>query len=240
MRPVILVLIPSRHEAADFLPRLEGATRLKPDGETRVTRGLLRGRPVAVAEIGMGAPVASRRVRSLLAAMPEAEVVWLAGYGGGLDPSLRRGDIVVWERTPGALPESSSLPAHRRPGPVFTASEVVATPEHKARLHRETGRAVVEMEADAVLAETDARGLACAAVRAVSDAADEALPADLLACGYDMRLGRETPLRMMWRLATHPGDIGRLRRFLAALPPVRRALADFLEAAVLARPGAGR
>ncbi len=237
---MILVLIPSRHEAADFIRRLDGATSAKPDGETRVTQGRLHGRTVAVAEVGMGAAVASRRTQSVLTALPPPSVVWLAGYGGALDPTLRRGQIAVWERTPGSLPTAASLPEHRRLQYLHTAAEVVATPRHKEQLYRSTGCAIVEMEAEAVFAVTDFRKLPAAAVRAVSDTADEPLPAELLACGYDMRRGRETPLRMVWRLLTHPSDIGRLRAFLSGLPPVRRALADFLEEAVRCHAGSGR
>ena len=232
---MILVLIPSRHEAADFLRRLENPRVIRVAGEARVTEGRLHGRAVAVAEIGMGGLVASRRTAAVLASLPRPEVVWLAGYGGGLDPALVRGEIAALERTPGALPERKSLPAHRRIQKIYTAAEVVATPADKARLFSETGAPVVEMEAEAVFLETDRLRLPSAAIRAISDAAGESLPSDLLAFGYDPVAGRETPLRMALRLMTHPRDIARLRAFLAPLPEVRRKLADFLDAAVEAR-----
>lgn len=232
---MILVLIPTRHEAEDFIHRLEGRRAFRPAGGGRIIEGRLHGRVVSVAEIGMGGAVAAKRAAVALASVAKPEVVWLAGYGGGLDPALRRGDIALWERTPGALPPSAPLPSHRRVGLIHTADEVVATPADKARLFAATGAPVVEMEAASVFRILDAHRLPAAAVRVVSDAADEALPADLLAHGYDPVRGRETPLRMAWRLATHPGDIRRLKNFLAPLPFVRRRLADFLEAAVKAR-----
>jgi adenosylhomocysteine nucleosidase len=232
---MILVLIPTRHEADDFINRLSNRRAFKPDDGGRIIEGKLHGRLVAVAEIGMGGTVAAKRAAIALASMQRPEVVWLAGYGGGLDPSLKRGEIALWERTPGALPPAAPLPPHRRVNRIHTAEEVIATPADKARLFAATGAPVVEMEADAVFCILDANELPAAAVRVVSDAADEALPADLLAHGYDPVQGRETPLRMAWRLITHPGDIRRLKNFLAPLPVVRRSLADFLEAAVKAR-----
>lgn len=231
---MILVLIPSRHEAADFLRRLESPRTRKVGAETRVTEGEIDGKPVAVAEIGMGALVASRRTAEVLAGLPRPAAVWLAGYGGGLDPALAHAEVAVLERTPGALPRSGGLPPHVRISKIHTAAEVVATPRDKAALFAKTGAPVVEMEAEAVFLETDRAKLPSAAVRVVSDAHDESLPADLLAHGYDTLRGRETPLRMAWRLVTHPSDIGRLKRFLAPLPAVREKLADFLEASVRA------
>jgi adenosylhomocysteine nucleosidase len=232
---VILVLIPTRHEADDFIARLEGRRAFKPEGGGRIIEGKLHGRVVSVAEIGMGGIIAAKRAAIALASVKRPEVVWLAGYGGGLDPSLKRGDIALWERTPGALPPAATLLSHRRVRWIHTADEVVATPADKARLFSSTGAPVVEMEAASVFRILDANLLPAAAVRVVSDAADESLPADLLAHGYDPVRGCETPLRMMLRLVTHPGDIRRLKNFLAPLPGVRRSLADFLEAAVKAR-----
>lgn len=236
---MILVLIPTRHEADDFINRLTDRSSSKPDGGGRIIEGKLHGRIIAVAEIGMGGAVAAKRTAIALTSVKRPEVVWLAGYGGGLDPALKRGDIALWERTPGALPPAAPLPAHRRVKWIHTADEVIATPADKARIFTETGAPVVEMEAASVFRILDANHLAAAAVRVISDAADEALPADLLAHGYDPVRGRETPLRMAWRLVTHPSDIRRLKNFLAPLPGVRRTLADFLEAAVKARADAG-
>lgn len=234
---MILVLIPTRHEADDFINRLTDRRLSKPDGGGRIIEGKLHGRIVSVAEIGMGGSVAAKRTAITLASVKRPEVVWLAGYGGGLDPTLKRGDIALWERTADALPPAAPLPSHRRVKWIHTAEEVVATPADKARLFASTGAPVVEMEAASVFRILDANHLPAAAVRVISDAADEALPADLLAHGYDTVRGCETPLRMAWRLATHPGDIRRLKNFLAPLPGVRRTLADFLEAAVKARAG---
>lgn len=232
---MILILIPTRHEASDFIERLGSRRAHKPDGGGRIVEGVLHGRRVAVAEIGMGAAVAGRRTAIALASVEKPDVVWLAGYGGGLDPALKRGEICVWERTPDTLPPSAPLPSHRRVKFIHTADTVVATPADKAALFASTKAPVVEMEAASVFKILDVNRVPAAAVRAVSDTASEAIPADLLACGYDMEKGRETPLRMAWRLLTHPKDIGRLKAFLAPLPAVRKNLADFLDGAVRAR-----
>ena len=232
---MILVLIPTRHEASDFIERLDSRRTYTPSGGGRIVEGVMHGRRVAVAEIGMGAAVAGKRTATALASVGKVDVVWLAGYGGGLDPALRHGEICVWERTPGTLPAAAPLPAHRRVKWIHTADTVVATPADKTALFASTKAPVVEMEATAVFRILDANRLPGAAVRAISDTASESLPADLLACGYDPVKGRETPLRMVWRLVTHPKDIRRLKTFLATLPLPRKNLADFLEGAVRAR-----
>lgn len=235
---MILVLIPTRHEASDFIERIAGRRTHTPTDGGRIVEGVMHGRRVAVAEIGMGASIAGKRTAVALASVGKVDVVWLAGYGGGLDPALAHGEICVWERTPGALPPAAPLPAHRRVKWIHTADTVVATPADKAALFVTTKAPVVEMEAAAVFRVLDANRLPGAAVRTISDTASESLPTDLLACGYDPVRGRETPLRMVWRLVTHPRDIGRLKVFLATLPLPRKKLADFLEGAVRARANA--
>src|SRR4051794_39377139 len=77
---------------------------------------------------------------------PAAGCVILAGFGGALHPALKVGDVVLdW---PGG-------PAPAGPfqlGRIHASHRIVATPEQKGALFRETGASAVEMEGVAVRA----------------------------------------------------------------------------------------
>jgi adenosylhomocysteine nucleosidase len=61
-------------------------------------------------------------------------------------------------------------------GRLFSADDVVATPEAKAELARRAGAAVVDMESAAIAAAAAAAGLPCIAFRVVADGPDDTLP----------------------------------------------------------------
>src|SRR5688500_9507999 len=86
------------------------------------------------------------RATRLPPTLPERTTcVIMAGLGGGLDPALRMGDVVLdW---PPELPGIDSL-GGVTPGRIHTSSDPVCTPQDKAALFRATGAAVVDMESE--------------------------------------------------------------------------------------------
>jgi adenosylhomocysteine nucleosidase len=133
-----------------------------------------------------------QQLRALLTVFDPSTIRGVISFGvaGGLDPSLKSGDVVVAtevlagdDRWLAGLTLNDDLIERvgfggRRivKGRLAGAEQVVAARDHKAALHSETGAAAVDMESH-IAAEYAARaGLPFAALRVVSDPAHRALP----------------------------------------------------------------
>jgi adenosylhomocysteine nucleosidase len=145
---------------------------------------------VRVAVIGLRAGLLPTRWPALLTGLSDPLVI-SAGVCGGLDPALAPGDLVLPDSVLGPAGELANVtPSHHRAawalapsaraGRLITMREVIATPEAKAALFARTGAVAVDMESSMILAAAAAAGLPSLVVRAVSDAAHDALPPDLI------------------------------------------------------------
>ena len=134
-----------------------------------------------------------RQLRQLLTVFDPSTIRGVISFGvaGGLDPTLRSGDIVVatevlagdtrW-MTGLALNEeviaNVALGSRRVVrGGLAGAEHVVVGRAVKAALHLETGAAAVDMESHIAAAYAAEAGLPFAALRVISDPASRALPA---------------------------------------------------------------
>jgi len=164
------------------------------------------------------------------------------GLGGGLDPALVAGDLVVadaviapdgrrfttdpdWRRRLRRLPVSLAVAS------IAGSDRMLDRPAAKAELRAATGAAVVDMESHGVAAAAAARSLPFMAIRAVADPAGRAVPwcarAGLSADG------RSRPLPVLGRLVLHPWELPALiavawdsARALASLRRLIAAAAD--------------
>jgi adenosylhomocysteine nucleosidase len=134
-----------------------------------------------------------QQLRALLTVFDPTTIRGVISFGvaGGLDPTLKSGDVVVaTEVLAGdarwlaglALNEEviASVALGRRRvvrGSLAGAEEVVAARHLKAALHSETGAAAVDMESHIAAAYAAEAGLPFAALRVISDPASRALPA---------------------------------------------------------------
>jgi len=122
----------------------------------------------------------------LNAAIGGAEAILSIGLGGALDTSLEVGDVVVasevlrprgrWETD---LPWRNFMLARlpgARSGPVYGSGEMVLNALDKAKLRRQGGPVLVDMESHVAAKVAAARGLPLAVVRVVSDKATASLP----------------------------------------------------------------
>ncbi len=191
--------------------------------EARIARRL--GWPVA---IGGGTPEGARLAALRLADRGAGALVSF-GLVGGLDPSLRPGDLVVAEAVLVGGTRMAVDPALARrlggaTGHVVLAGEqVIADCATKRRLWQETGCAAVDLESGAVAGAAAARGLRFAVLRAVCDPAERSLPpAALLALSGD---GRIRPALVLLSLARQPGQVSALLALARDAAAARRVLA---------------
>jgi adenosylhomocysteine nucleosidase len=190
--------------------------------EAKIARGL--GWTVG---IGGGSTVGAARAARLLIDSGAIGIVSF-GLAGGLDPALPPGTLIVANEVvaegrvwPTDLTLSARLggaTGHRCLG----LDRVVASPEEKRWLGRETGAAVVDMESGALAATANAMGVPFAVLRAICDKADRALPpAALVALDA---AGRIAPASLAWSVLTHPGQLGPLMALARDAATARRAL----------------
>jgi hopanoid-associated phosphorylase len=133
-----------------------------------------------------------QQLRALLTVFDPTTIRGVISFGvaGGLDPSLKPGDVVVATEVMAgdarwlaglALNEdliSSFAPGRRRivRGGLAGVEQVVAGSSLKAALRSETGAAAVDMESHIAAAYAAETGLPFAALRVISDPASRALP----------------------------------------------------------------
>jgi adenosylhomocysteine nucleosidase len=122
---------------------------------------------------GVGAE-AARRAAEAVISLFQPSVVWSAGFAGALDPALRVGDVLQPRRIIDCG-DSSSVVFDAGEG-VLVSFASIAMPAQKAKLRDSFAAQAVDMEAAAVARAAEARGIAFAAVKAISDESDFAFP----------------------------------------------------------------
>jgi adenosylhomocysteine nucleosidase len=134
-----------------------------------------------------------QQLRALLTVFDPATIRGVISFGvaGGLDPSLKSGDVVVATevlagdtRWLAGLPLNEEMIAsvalgRRRVvrGGLAGVEQVIAAQALKTALHLATGAAAVDMESHIAAAYAAKAGLPFAALRVISDPASRALPA---------------------------------------------------------------
>jgi hopanoid-associated phosphorylase len=153
-----------------------------------------------------------QQLRALLTVFDPSTIRGVISFGvaGGLDPSLKSGDVVVaTEVTAGdarwfaglslAEDQIANLAMGGRRivrGGLAGVEEVVVAQAGKAALRSETGAAAVDMESHIAAAYAAEAGLPFAALRVISDPASRALPALARAA---IKANGEVDLRKIFR-----------------------------------------
>jgi adenosylhomocysteine nucleosidase len=133
-----------------------------------------------------------QQLRALLTVFDPATIRGVISFGvaGGLDPTLKSGDVVVDTEVLAGdtrwlaglalnddLIESVALGSRRVVrGGLAGAEQVIAAKACKAALHSETGAVAVDMESHIAAAYAAEAGLPFAALRVIADPASRALP----------------------------------------------------------------
>lgn len=172
-------------EADPFERRATGHIATRAAGLV-IHEGTVAGARVAWCVSGPGQKSAARAARMLVDGHRPRLLV-AAGLAGGLDATLPRGAVVrparvVADDAARPLPllmvgDSPLAAAHT----IVTVADVVATSAAKRALASRSGAQLVDMETHAVATVAVSAGLPCAAVRVISDTADEDLPGEVAA-----------------------------------------------------------
>jgi adenosylhomocysteine nucleosidase len=208
-------------EVGPLIKRLE-RVRKYAGPRHKVIEGECSGKLIALILTGPGRK-ASRRGGQVLIEGHRPRWIISAGFGGGLDPSLMRNDVVfateVIDEDDGrwsidvTVPEGSQSPRIVA-GRLLTVDRIVMTADEKAELRSRHQADVVDMETSAVAALCSERASKFLAIRVVSDAAGADLPPEILSIlgrsgGY--RVGaavgaiwrRPSSLKDLWALREH-------------------------------------
>jgi adenosylhomocysteine nucleosidase len=170
---------------------------------------------VAILVTGIGRLKAERSVREYLTSNCP-KLMLACGFAGGLDPALKLGEVVFELsdseiRDPRSAIRNSLLAAGAKPATFYCADRIATAVADKRKLRTETGADAIDMESAAIHAVCRERGIPCATVRVISDAANEDLPLDF------NRLSKPDQSldygKLFLAIAKSPGKIGALIEF---------------------------
>ncbi|MBX7168480.1 MAG: hypothetical protein K1X74_19240 [Pirellulales bacterium] len=168
--------------------RMEGLLHTRA-ARLKLCTGRFAGRRIAAVETGIGREAASR---GTLAIVDGHTPDWIvsAGFAGSLQPELRRGDFLLaneivdeqgarWSVDLKIPPEELAARRELHVGRLLTVDRVVIDPADKRRLGAEHGAQAVDMETSAVAEVCRQHRVRFLSVRVISDAVDDALPAEI-------------------------------------------------------------
>ncbi|WP_435010680.1 nucleoside phosphorylase [Tundrisphaera lichenicola] len=203
-------------EVAPLLARLENVRKYS-GPKFSVVEGECGSQLVVVVLTGTGRARAQRGAEILLDGHRPRWII-SAGFGGALDPSLKRNEIILpsevvnLEGRRFAIDLEVPPGAGLRSGRLLTVDEIVRTAAEKAELRRKYEADVVDMESSSVAALCGDRGVRFLSVRVVSDDAKVDLPPEVLSI-----LGRSGGLRLgatlgaLWKRPSSVKDLLALR-----------------------------
>lgn len=233
-----ILYVASEPRELEYFAGLLGATRRLKWPISYALEGSWENRRVMLAANGAGPKLAAHVVEIAIRAMSMAELsasrleaVVSTGYCGALAPELRESQIVVaseildaeTNETTACVPVESK--AEFLSGRIISQNRIAVSADEKQQLARR-GAIAVDMESSGVAARAQRAGLPFAAVRVVSDRADESFAFDL----NRMRTaeGRIATGKIVNYALTHPRAIPELRRLRRRAGDASRALGEFL------------
>lgn len=254
MEHPICILAAVREELSGILRQMAVSSKQK-IGRADLWSGAWQGRPLLLVRTGVGKRCAFLALSDVLAAHTPGLIVSI-GYAGGTDPALRVGDLLLAEKIleppPGefhaggmqapaqefevdaslaarfaevAPPEGAAL--HR--GALLTVGEVVTEPEKKQALGARYDACALDMETAALARLAREKDIPFLSLRAISDAADDAL---MDVSPFLEEDGEVSRLKAGWYVLTHPSAIGPLRNLQVVARQATARLTEFLAAAL--------
>ncbi len=181
-----------------------------------ISQGMIAERRVVWAVAGAGESAAARATQLVIDGHRPQRLV-SAGFAGGLDPQLIRGQLVLpgrlldgsrQQRPPLSvtheLAEAVQSARCQSDTALLTVADVITDVATKNELYQSTGASLIDMESYAVADVAAAAGVGFLACRVISDSANESLPQEVIT------LSR--PQSAMHRLGAALGAVGRRPR----------------------------
>ena len=144
----------------------------------------------------------------------------IAGLAGALDPALNVGDIIIDDRSDIPTPDLRRAHFH-------CSKQIIPTPDAKADLFATTGAQVVDMESDPVFTLAREKNLPFLHIRAISDAADDAIDPTVLRMTDST--GHIKPAQVAVELCMNPRLLAQLWRLRANSSLALRNLSSALQ-----------
>lgn len=254
MEQAICILAAVREELSGILRQMAVSGKRK-IGRADLWSGSWQGRPLLLVRTGVGHRRASLALSEVLRSHQPGLIVSI-GYAGGADPALRVGDLLLaetileppggeWSAGDGKSPPArfdidaalaarfaavtppEGVTLHR--GALLTVGQVVTGPENKRALGARYGACALDMETAALARLARDSGLPFISLRAISDAADDAL---MDVSPFLEKDGEVSKLKAGWYVLTHPTAIGTLRSLQVVARQATARMTDFLAGAV--------
>ena len=245
---MIAILVAVRQELKPILRRADAGHVVRQE-HLDFHEGTLGGQPVALLALGIGKECA-RIAAEMTIHCYRPDLVISAGFGGGLQPEVQDGDIIVGteilelrkDQGTKIMWDSAHKPVHPdrihgddtpgirvHYGKIMTTDEMVLRAENKARIGKATGALAVDMETSAVAAVCATRRTDFLAVRCITDNVHEDLPNEF---NDFFVLGQLRAKRVISSCARDPRVLADLARLGYRAKHSGDKLARFLEAAV--------
>ena len=244
---MIAILVAVRQEFRPILRRAE-ADHIVRQAHLDFHEGSLAGQPVALLALGAGKECA-RIAAEMTIRCYRPDLIISAGFGGGLQPDVRDGDIVIgtevldlrednghqvrWRSEHPLSPpdELRTIDGDFRIhfGRILTADEMVLRSDAKVRFGKSTGALTVDMETSAVADVAAAHDTPMLAVRCITDNDHEDLPDEF---NDFFVLGQLQRSRVLSACARSPRTMFDLARLGYRAMQAGHNLARFIERAV--------
>lgn len=234
-------------EVGGFEDRLSSVVRTRGAGFT-VRRGLLHERPILVLETGPGSAAARHAVGALISAHRPTWVI-SAGFSGGLQPQLKRGDIVMANSLVNAdqqrlavdfsiSQEALAATPGLHVGRLLMANQVILRAEEKETLGRQYDALAVDLESYAIAEVCGREKVRFLAVRVISDAMTDELPREVERLIAPQSISRRmgTAAGAIWN---RPGSVKDMLKLREDALVASDRLARFLDGVVRQLEGTG-
>ena len=244
---MIAILVSVAQELNPILQRAHAGQVVR-QAHLDFNEGTLAGRPVTLLALGVGKDCA-RIAAEMTIKCYRPDLIISAGFGGGLQPSIGAGDIVIGTEALDLCQDAGSavrcrfahsLSAHQEVdcansggqvhrGRILTADDIILRAATKQHLGRATGALAADMETSAVATVCAAHGTDLLAVRCITDTSHEDLPENL---DDFFMVGQLQLGRILTACNRHPRLIVDLARLGLRAKAAGINLARFLETAV--------